>query len=620
MAPLQKSRVHHAEDASEPTQLTAVRSNIHKATESSEEDDEVDNEVMTFGEPESSEGDSLDSYLKTLKKYKAPVKTGLRGINVIHDPLYNKGTSFPRVERDRLGLRGLVPPRRLTVEAQLDKMYAIFSKEEDPLRKSRLTDLHDRNETLYFRLMIKHMKEMAPIVYTPTVGLVCQKFGYLFRRPRGMFFSTHDRGQFGAMVYNWPCDDVEVIVVTDGSRILGLGDLGANGMGIPIGKLALYTAAGGIDPRKVLPVMLDTGTNNKKLLEDPYYLGVQHPRVTGQTFWSMVDEFMGAVRSRWPKVLVQFEDFSSDHAADVLNAYRLKQLCFNDDIQGTGATVLAGVLCACDQVQIPLKDQRIVILGAGSAGLGVAATLLQGMVREGMTTEEARDHFYLLDQFGLIGEGRKGLNSAQQFFSRKGDLADKTQLFEVIKHVKPTLLMGLSGAAGAFTQEAVEEMAKHTEHPIVFPLSNPTSVAECTAQQAYEWTKAKCVFASGSPFPPVVYNGVEYQISQCNNMFIFPGVGLAASVIQATRVTDGMLYSAAKALSRCLSADEVANGQVFPSVENIRDVSLKIATAVCETAFEEGVAGFLPTISHGATLENYVASKMYYPSYHALVE
>jgi malate dehydrogenase (oxaloacetate-decarboxylating)(NADP+) len=452
------------------------------------------------------------------------------------------------------------------------------------------------------------------------VGLVCQKFGYLFRRPRGMFFGTSDRGQFGAMVHNWPCDDVEVIVVTDGSRILGLGDLGANGMGIPIGKLALYTAAGGIDPRKVLPVMLDTGTNNQKLLADPYYLGMQHPRVTGHTFWAMVNEFMCAVRSRWPKVLVQFEDFSSDHAADVLNAYRLKQLCFNDDIQGTGATVLAGVLCACDQVKIPLKEQRIVILGAGSAGLGVAATLLQGMVREGMTTEQARERFYLVDQFGLIGEGREGLNSAQQFFSRKGDVADRAELLDVIKHAKPTLLMGLSGCAGAFTQEAVEEMAKHTEHPIVFPLSNPTSVAECTAQQAYEWTKAKCVFASGSPFAPVEYDGAQYLISQCNNMFIFPGVGLAASVIEATRVTDGMLYAAAKALSQCLSAEEVANGQVFPSVENIRRVSLKVATAVCETAFEEGVAGFQPTIPHGATLESFVASKMYYPSYHTLIE
>lgn len=583
-------------------------------------DHEEDEEALSVNEPSGFERDTLDTYLDTLQKYNPPIKTGLKGLNIIHDPLYNKGTGFPHVERDRLGLRGLVPPRRLTVEAQLAKVYETFSQAEDPLSRSRfLTDLHDRNETLFFRLLIKHMKEMAPIVYTPTVGLVCQKFGHLFRRPRGMFFSTRDRSQFGAMVHNWPCDDVEVIVVTDGSRILGLGDLGANGMGIPIGKLALYTAAGGIDPRKVLPVMLDTGTNNKQLLEDPYYLGVQQPRLTGEAFWSMVDEFMRAVRHRWPKVLVQFEDFSSDHAADVLNAYRLKQLCFNDDIQGTGATVLAGALSACERVKIPLKDQRVVILGAGSAGLGVAATLLQGMLREGLTTEEARKHFYILDQYGLVGESRESLNSGQQFFSRT-DLADRTSLVDVIKQVKPTMLLGLSAATGAFTKEAVEEMAKHTEQPIVFPLSNPTSVAECTAEQAYEWTKGKCVFASGSPFEPVMYHGTQYTISQCNNMFIFPGVGLASSVIQATRVTDGMLYAAAKALSQCMTPEEIATGQVFPSVENIRQVSLKVATAVCKTAVEEDVASIQPIIRRGGTLEDFVASKMYYPTYHALVE
>ncbi|CAH0485428.1 unnamed protein product [Peronospora farinosa] len=584
------------------------------------EDHKEDEEIMNGSEPLSSEHDILDTYLTTLKKYNPPIKTGLKGLNIVHDPLYNKGTGFPHVERDRLGLRGLVPPRRLTMEAQLSKLYDAFCEQKDPLDKSRfLTDLHDRNETLFFRLLIKHVKEMAPIVYTPTVGLVCQKFGHLFRRPRGMFFSTRDRSQFGAMVHNWPSDDVEVIVVTDGSRILGLGDLGVNGMGIPIGKLALYTAAGGIDPRKVLPVMLDTGTNNKQLLEDPYYLGVQQPRLTGEAFWSMVDEFMRAVRHRWPKVLVQFEDFSSEHAADVLNAYRLKQLCFNDDIQGTGATVLSGALSACERVQIPLKDQRIVVLGAGSAGLGVATTLLQGMLREGMTTEKARERFYIVDQHGLLGESRESLNSGQQFFSRK-DIADKTSLVDVIRQAKPTMLMGLSAAAGAFTQEAIEEMAKHVEQPIVFPLSNPTSVAECTAEQAFEWTNGKCVFASGSPFPPVMYNGTQHNISQCNNMFIFPGVGLAASVIQATRVTDGMLYSAAKALSQCMTPEEIATGQVFPSVENIREVSLKVATAVCKTALEEDVAGLQPIIRRGATLEDYVASKMYYPTYHVLVE
>lgn len=558
--------------------------------------------------------------INKLKKYNPPIKTGKRGINIVHDPLYNKGTGFKMVERDRLGLRGLVPPRRLRMDVQLAKLYEIYSEEADPLRKNLfLSDLHNRNEPLFFRMLIDHMVEMAPIVYTPTVGLACQKFGSMFRRPRGMFFSSEDRGQFGAMVHNWPCDDVEVIVVTDGSRILGLGDLGVNGMGIPIGKLALYTAAGGIDPRKVLPVMLDTGTNNKMLLEDPYYLGMQHPRLQGEAFWSMVDEFMRAVRHRWPMALVQFEDFSSDHAADVLNAYRLKQLCFNDDIQGTGATVLAGALSACARVNVPLKDQRIVILGAGSAGLGVATTLLQGMLREGLTADEARNRFYIFDQHGLLGTSRGGMNSGQKYFSRS-DLDDKLSLVDVIKTVKPTMLMGLSAARGAFTQEAVEEMAKHVEIPIIFPLSNPTSVAECTAQQAYEWTNGRCVFASGSPFEPVQYKGKTYSVSQCNNMFIFPGVGLACTVSQAARVTDRMLYAAAKALSECMTDEEVANGQVFPSVKNIRHVSLKVATAVMKCALDDDIAGFRPKIRRGASLEDYVASKMYYPNYHALVE
>lgn len=456
-------------------------------------------------------------------------------------------------------------------------------------------------------------------MYTPTVGLVCQKFGSIFRRPRGMFFSAEDRSHFGAMLHNWPCDDVEVIVVTDGSRILGLGDLGVNGMGIPIGKLALYSAAGGIDPRKVLPVMLDTGTNNEQFLNDPFYLGMQHPRLTGEAFWSVVDEFMRAVRHRWPNALVQFEDFSSDHAADVLNAYRLKQLCFNDDIQGTGATVLAGALSACERVQVPLKDQRIVILGAGSAGLGVATTLLQGMLREGLSADEARSRFYIMDQHGLIGATRGGLSSGQKYFSRT-DVADKTSLVDVVKHVKPTMLMGLSAARGAFTQEAVEEMAKHVAHPILFPLSNPTSVAECTAQQAYDWTGGRCVFASGSPFAPVTYDGKQFGVSQCNNMFIFPGVGLACTVGQMARVTDRMLYAAAKALSQCMTPEEVANGQVFPSVRNIRHVSLKVATAVMQCALDDEIAGFRPKIRRGASLEDYIASKMYFPHYHALVE
>uniref|UniRef100_K3WEW8 Malic enzyme n=1 Tax=Globisporangium ultimum (strain ATCC 200006 / CBS 805.95 / DAOM BR144) TaxID=431595 RepID=K3WEW8_GLOUD len=578
---------------------------------------EFNHEIKDPTREEEAEVAPFRKKINQLKKYNPPIKAGKKGINIVHDPLYNKGTAFHVVERDRLGL---VPPRRLGMDVQLKKLYEVYQNEPDSLRKNMfLSDLQNRNETLFFRLLINHIEEMAPVVYTPTVGLVCQKFGSIFRRPRGMYFSSEDRSQFGAMVHNWPCDDVEVIVVTDGSRILGLGDLGVNGMGIPIGKLALYSAAGGIDPRKVLPVMLDTGTNNKQFLEDPFYLGTQHPRLTGEAFWSMVDEFMRAVRHRWPNALVQFEDFSSDHAADVLNAYRLKQLCFNDDIQGTGATVLAGALSACEQVKVPLKDQRIVILGAGSAGLGVATTLLQGMLREGLSADEARSRFYIMDQHGLIGSSREGLTSGQKYFSRS-DLGDKTSLLDVVKNAKPTMLMGLSASRGAFTQEAVKEMAKHVDRPILFPLSNPTSVAECTAQEAYEWTDGRCVFASGSPFAPVTYNGKEYAVSQCNNMFIFPGVGLACVVSQSARVTDRMLYAAAKALSLCMTEEEIASGQVFPSVKNIRHVSLKVATAVMQCALDDEIAGFRPKIRRGASLEDYIASKMYFPKYHTLVE
>ncbi|OQR91730.1 NAD-dependent malic enzyme [Thraustotheca clavata] len=555
-----------------------------------------------------------------VKKYQPPVRAGKRGIDIVHDPLYNKGTGFKEVEKDRLGLRGLVPPRRLNMKTQLEKLYRLFQEEADPLRKSIfLSELQNRNETLFFRLLIDHIEEMAPVVYTPTVGQVCQKFGSVFRRPRGMYFSSADRSQFAPMMYNWPCDDVQVIVVTDGSRILGLGDLGVNGMGIPIGKLALYTAAGGVDPKKVLPVVLDAGTNNEELLKDPYYMGMQHRRLEGDDYWSMIDEFMRAVRHRWPKALVQFEDFSSDHAADVLAAYRLKQLCFNDDIQGTGATVLAGALSACAQVDTPLREQRIVVLGAGSAGLGVSTTLLQGMLQEGLTVEEARQRFYVVDQFGLMTSERTNMTSGQTFFART-DLPDKMSLVDLVKEVKPTMLLGLSAARGAFTKEALQEMAKHVAQPIVFPLSNPTAVAECTAQEAYDWTNGTCVFASGSPMPQVNFNGKSYIVSQCNNMFIFPGVGLAAVVCGASRVTDRMLYAAAQALTDCLSPEEIANGQVFPSVRNIRDVSLKVATSVVRCAVEDGIATNPPEIRRGASLEEYIASKMFVPVYRSVVE
>lgn len=390
-------------------------------------------------------------------------------------------------------------------------------------------------------------------------------------------------------------------------------------MGIPIGKLALYTAAGGVDPKKVLPVMLDTGTDNVSLQQDPFYLGMQHPRLEKSEFWSMMDEFMRAVRNRWPHALVQFEDFSSDRAAHILQAYRLKQLCFNDDIQGTGAVVLAGALSACAMANVPLKDQRIVVLGAGSAGLGVSTTLLQGMIQEGLSADEAKSRFYLVDARGLISTSRdESLSPGQRFFARR-DLPDRLSLEELIATVKPTMLLGLSACAGAFTEVCVREMAKHVDRPIVFPLSNPTSVAECTATQAIEWTSGRAIFASGSPFDPVSYEGRVFPVSQCNNMFIFPGLGQAAILCRASRVTDRMLYSAARALAQCVSEEERASGQIFPSVQNIRHVSIQVTTAVMRTALEDGTATVKPDIRRGARLEDYVESRMFDPYYHALV-
>lgn len=345
---------------------------------------------------------------------------------------------------------------------------------------------------------------------------------------------------------------------------------------------------------------------------------MQHPRLKGEEFWAAVDEFMRAVRHRWPHAVVQFEDFSSDHAADVLNAYRLKQVCFNDDIQGTGAVVLSGALSACKIAKIPLREQRIVVLGAGSAGLGVATTLLQGMMQEGLSSSEAQKQFFVFDQKGLIGDRNSNLTPGQKFFSRK-DLKDQMDLVQVMEEVKPTMILGLSACRGAFTEQAIRTMAKNTPRPIVFPLSNPTSVAECSAEQAIQWTNGSCIFASGSPFDPVMFQGKQQMISQCNNMFIFPGVGLAAILCKASRITDRMLYSAARALSDCMTPEELERGEVFPNVGRIRQVSTRVATAVMQTALDDNIATFRPIIRRGSKLEDYVKSRMFTPAYRTLV-
>lgn len=492
----------------------------------------------------------------------------------------------------------------------------------DIQKNIQLEDLHDLNETLYHRILVDHIEEMAPLIYTPTVGQACQELSLRFRRPRGMYFSEEDRGQMASMVYNWPQKDVRVIVVTDGSRILGLGDLGANGMGIPIGKLSLYCAAGGIPPHRVLPVVLDVGTDNEELLNDKFYLGVNKKRLRGKEYYHLLDEFMAAVRYRWPNVLVQFEDFDSSVAQRLLDKYRENHLCFNDDIQGTGATALAGLLGALrakgEDVN-SLGDQRIAIAGAGSAGIGIAQVLHEAMLEQGYSEEKAKDAFYIVDEKGILGKDRiDELNSEQQAFARDED--NELSLLDVVKKYKPTILLGVTAVGGLFTEDLIKEMAKHVEKPIIFPLSNPTSKSECTAAQAYKWTNGNLVFASGSPFDPVeMDDGRVFSVSQCNNMYIFPGIGLGASLCGAKRVTDRMLYLGAKALAECLSSEEAANGQVFPHISSIRTVSLRVAVAVIEEAIASGIATQI-SADERKNIDAYVAGKMYYPEYVPLVE
>ena len=574
-----------------------------------------------------------------------------RGLGVVHDPWSNKGTGFPLAERDRLRIRGLVPPRTLSLEVQVEKMKVAIEGKRTALEKhSFLSELQDRNETLYFRLLIDNLETLAPIVYTPTVGLACQKFGSVFRRARGMYFSSQDKGLLATMCFNWPHDDVEVIVVTDGSRILGLGasaearrgahstaparrraltppspsapgDLGSNGMGIPIGKLALYVAAGGIDPRKVLPVMLDLGTDNKELQQDPWYLGMTHPRLRGEAYFSAVHEFVHAVRHRWPAALVQFEDFSSDVASPILETYRHSQLCFNDDIQGTGSVTLGAVLAAVrtQGAGAKLSDQRIVICGAGSAGIGVASSLAAAMSdREGIPASATASRFYVLDKDGLLGAARAApggaLTAAQRAFCRPaGDLPDGAPLAAVVAAVRPTILLGFTGQGQTWTEPVIREMARHCARPIIFPLSNPTQNAECNAEQAYKWTEGRAVFGGGSPFDPVALpDGSSIQPSQINNMFVFPGIGLASLAVRPKRITNSMFQAAAYAVAGMVSEEDLAKGRVVPRVRDIRSVSAAVAAAAAQTALAEGIVQKIPP---AGDLRKYMASLQYDPIY-----
>ncbi len=535
-----------------------------------------------------------------------------RGLHVMQDPTLNKGTGFTARERDVLGLRGLLPPHVCSQEEQAARVLENLRRLPTPLEKYIfMTSLHDRNEALFFRIVTDHPDEIMPIIYTPTVGLACQQFGHIFQRPRGVFVTVEDRGQVKGLLRNWPHRDVAMIVVTDGERILGLGDLGSNGMGIPVGKLSLYTACAGIHPTQCLPVMLDVGTNNQALLADPLYLGLRQPRVTGQAYDDLVDEFITAAREAFPGVVIQFEDFANHNAFRLLEKYRDRICTFNDDIQGTAAVAVAGVFSALRLTGGKLADQRLLFLGAGEAATGIAELAVAAMVAEGTDEATARRCCWLFDSKGLVVASRSGLAHHKLPFAH--DHAEETDFVAAIRDLKPTALIGVSATGGAFTRPVVELMTELNPQPMIFALSNPTSKSECTAQQAYEWSGGRALFASGSPFDPVDFGGRRYVPRQGNNSYIFPGVGLGAIAVGAERITDEMFLAAAQALAAQVRVDDLTQGSLYPPLSSVRDVSAQIGVAVAEVAFAQGHA----TIDRPLDLLAYVKRCMYTPEYAA---
>jgi len=533
-----------------------------------------------------------------------------RGVDLLHDPARNHGTAFTEDERDAFGLRGLLPPRVFTIEQQVGRILHNFERKPDALeRYIFLTSLQERNETLFYRVLVDHLETMMPIVYTPTVGLACQVYGQIFRRPPGLYVSAADRGRVAELLANWPVDDVEVLVVTDGERILGLGDLGAQGMGIPVGKLCLYTACAGIHPARCLPVTLDVGTDNERLLADPLYIGIQQRRLRGVDYDALVEELVVAVQARFPRALLQFEDFANHNAFRLLQEYRNRARCFNDDIQGTAAVTLAGLHSALRITGGRLGEQRILFLGAGEAGIGIADLIVAGMVEEGLDLAAARARCWFVDSRGLVVARRGDLAAHKLPYAHEhAPLADLRAAVEVLQ---PTVLVGVSGQGGAFTEPVIRALAAYQQRPVVFALSNPTANAECTAEQAYRWSGGRAVYASGSPFAPVELDGRTFVPGQGNNVYIFPGVGLGVVAVRARRVTDEMFMAAAKTLARECSTDDLELGRISPPLSAIRRVSAAIATAVAEVAYAQGLA----EEPRPAELRAHVESLMYVPEY-----
>ncbi|MEZ8823180.1 NAD-dependent malic enzyme [Vibrio sp. 10N.261.55.A7] len=533
-----------------------------------------------------------------MKNDKRPLYITYAGPALLSTPLLNKGSAFTANERSSFNLEGLLPESTETIQEQVERAYQQYTSFESDMDKHiYLRNIQDTNETLFYRLVQNHISEMMPIIYTPTVGAACENFSNIYRRGRGLFISYANRDRIDDLLNNATNHNVKVIVVTDGERILGLGDQGIGGMGIPIGKLALYTACGGISPAYTLPIVLDVGTNNPQRLADPMYMGWRNPRITGDEYNAFVEEFMQAVQRRWPDALIQFEDFAQKNAMPLLERYKDRLCCFNDDIQGTAAVTVGSLLAACKAAGSQLSEQRVTFLGAGSAGCGIAEAIIAQMVSEGISDAQARSQVYMVDRWGLLQEGMPNLLDFQQRLVQKNsDTKDWTtesgafSLLDVMANAKPTVLVGVSGAPGLFSKEVIQEMHKHCQRPIVFPLSNPTSRVEATPNDIIRWTNGEALVATGSPFDPVVHDGKTYPIAQCNNSYIFPGIGLGVLAVNAKRVTDEMLMESSRALSECSPLAINGQGALLPPLESIHSVSKKIAFAVAKKAIEQGVA------------------------------
>ncbi|MEL7025362.1 MAG: NAD-dependent malic enzyme [Pseudomonadota bacterium] len=538
-----------------------------------------------------------------------PNRKDLRGADILRDSSLNKSTAFTMEEREALGLRGLLPPTVNTQEQQLQRVLAsLRRKSSDIERYISLRALQTRSRPLFYRLVMDHIEEIMPLIYTPTVGEACKEFAHIFRAARGLYVSIDDAGDVDKLLANWDEEDIRIIVVTDGERILGLGDLGSNGMGISIGKLALYTACAGIHPEQTLPLVLDVGTDNEELRDDPLYLGIPRPRVRGEAYEALVDEFIQAAEKRFPRALIQFEDFSTPNAQMFLDRYRDQILCFNDDIQGTASVALAGIIASTRVTGVPLKEMRVMFLGHGSAATGIADLLVSSKMDEGLSEAEACDQIRFVGRDGVITRASAKATGPLERFAPDLPPADFSA---AIERFKPHGLIGATGSPGTFTEAVVKQMAAINERPVIFALSNPTSRAECTAEQAYRWSDGRALFASGSPFAPVKLGSKTHWPGQGNNAYVFPGVGLGAVAIGATRVTDVMFLEAARCLANLIRDEDLAVGTLYPPLTQIRQVSLAVAVSVAERAYTDGLA----TVPRPDDLQAFIAETMYDPTY-----